>query len=109
MPAVTDPHQLYQVITLAADNSWMFESPVAHILDGGYTPLSSVSIFLKDLGIVRDAARARKFPLPLAAAAHQLYLYTAATGLPAEDDSGVVKYYSNLAGLEPPGRKDPAP
>ena len=102
--AGADPEQLYEVITNAAGNSWMFENRVPHILAGDYTPLSAVNIFVKDLGIVLDAARQMKFPLPLAAAAHQLYLSTAAMGLGAEDDSAVVKYYAALAGLELPAR-----
>ncbi len=78
-----------------------------HILDGDYTPLSAVNIFVKDLGIVLDAARKLQFPLPLAASAHQLYLATAAMGHGAEDDSAVVKYYAALSGLElPAGQKD---
>ncbi|WP_372658344.1 L-threonate dehydrogenase [Hydrogenophaga sp.] len=100
--AGADPHQLYEVICNAAGNSWMFENRVPHILDGDYTPLSAVNIFVKDLGIVLDAARHLKFPLPLAAAAHQVYLSTAAMGLGAEDDAAVVKYYAALAGLELP-------
>jgi L-threonate 2-dehydrogenase len=104
--AGADPEQLYEVIRNAAGNSWMFENRVPHILAGDYTPLSAVNIFVKDLGIVLDAARQLKFPLPLAAAAHQLYLSTAAMGLGAEDDSAVVKYYAALAGLELPARAE---
>ena len=63
---------------------------------------------MKDLGIVLDAARQLKFPLPLAAAAHQLYLATAAMGLGAEDDSAVVKYYAALAGLVLPEQGEAA-
>ena len=44
-----------------------------HVLSGDYTPLSAVDIFVKDLGLVLDTARASKFPLPLAAAAHQMF------------------------------------
>ena len=106
--AGADPRQLYEVICNSAGMSWMFENRVPHILDGDYTPLSAVNIFVKDLGIVLDAARALKFPLPLAAAAHQLYLSTAAMGLGGEDDSAVVKYYAQLAGLELPPAKDAA-
>ena len=106
--AGADPQQLFDVITNAAGNSWMFENRVPHILDGDYTPLSSVNIFVKDLGIVLDAAHALKFPLPLAAAAHQLYLSTAAMGLGGEDDSAVIKYYAALAGLALPAAKDTA-
>jgi L-threonate 2-dehydrogenase len=102
MRAGADPRQLYEVICHSAGMSWMFENRVPHILDGDYTPLSAVNIFVKDLGIVLDAARQLKFPLPLAAAAHQLYLATAAMGHGAEDDSAVVKYYAALAGLDLP-------
>ncbi len=106
--AGADPRQLYEVICNSAGMSWMFENRVPHILDGDYTPLSAVNIFVKDLGIVLDAARALKFPLPLAATAHQLYLSTAAMGLGGEDDSAVVKYYAQLAGLELPTAKEAA-
>lgn len=109
MRAGAEPRQLYEVICNSAGMSWMFENRVPHILDGDYTPLSAVNIFVKDLGIVLDAARQLKFPLPLAAAAHQLYLSTAAMGLGGEDDSAVVKYYAQLAGIElPEQQKDAA-
>ena len=105
MRAGADPRQLYEVICNSAGMSWMFQNRVPHILDGDYTPLSAVNIFVKDLGIVLDAARKLAFPLPLAASAHQLYLATAAMGLGGEDDSAVVKYYAELAGLSLPGQE----
>mgnify|MGYP000946483180 FL=1 len=105
--AGADPHQLYEVICNSAGNSWMFQNRMQHVLDGDYTPLSAVNIFIKDLGIVLDAARALKFPLPLAAQAHQLYLATAAAGHGDEDDSAVVKHYAALAGLTLPPSKEP--
>jgi len=100
--AGADAGQLYEVICNSAGSSWMFQNRVPHILEGDYTPLSAVNIFVKDLGIVLDAARKLAFPLPLAAAAHQLYLATAAAGHGAEDDSAVIKFYAELAGLELP-------
>lgn len=102
MRAGADPAALYEVICNSAGMSWMFQNRVPHILEGDYTPLSSVNIFVKDLGIVLDAARKLAFPLPLAAAAHQLYLATAAAGHGNEDDAAVVKFYAALAGLELP-------
>lgn len=102
MRAGADPRTLYDVICNSAGMSWMFQNRVPHILDGDYTPLSAVNIFVKDLGIVLDAARKLAFPLPLAAAAHQLYLATAAAGHGNEDDSAVIKFYASLAGLELP-------
>lgn len=108
MRAGADPQQLYDVICNSAGMSWMFQNRVPHILDGDYTPLSAVNIFVKDLGIVLDAARQLAFPLPLAAAAHQLYLATAAAGHGAEDDSAVIKFYASLAGIELPAAKGQA-
>jgi 3-hydroxyisobutyrate dehydrogenase len=100
--AGADPRALYEVICNSAGMSWMFQNRVPHILDGDYAPLSAVNIFIKDLGIVLDAARKLSFPLPLAATAHQLYLATAAAGHGAEDDSAVIKFYAELAGIELP-------
>ena len=107
MRAGADPQALYDVISHSAGSSWMFNNRVPHILAGDYRPLSAVNIFIKDLGIVLDAARAMAFPLPLAAAAHQLYLATAAAGHGGEDDSAVIKFYAALAGLELPAAKEP--
>ncbi|MDI3406268.1 NAD(P)-dependent oxidoreductase [Streptomyces sp. B-S-A6] len=93
---------LYEVITHSAGNSWMFENRMAHVLAGDYTPLSAVDIFVKDLGLVLDAARPEKFPLPLAATAHQMFLQASASGLGGEDDSAVIKTFP---GIELPGQK----
>ena len=102
MRAGADPKSLYDVICNSAGMSWMFQNRVPHILEGDYTPLSTVNIFVKDLGIVLDAARKMTFPLPLAAAAHQLYLASSAAGRGMEDDSAVIKFYADLAGIELP-------
>src|SRR3546814_4301609 len=75
-----DPATLYDVITHSAGNSWMFENRVPHILAGDYTPLSAVDIFVKDLGLVLDTGRHSKFPLPLSAAAHQMFMMASTAG-----------------------------
>ena len=107
MRAGADPKALYEVICNSAGMSWMFQNRVPHILAGDYTPQSSVNIFVKDLGIVLDTARKLQFPLPLAAAAHQLYLAAAAAGHGAEDDSAVIKFYAELAGIALPKAVEP--
>ncbi|WP_119353726.1 L-threonate dehydrogenase [Azohydromonas sediminis] len=100
--AGAEPRALYEVICNSAGMSWMFQNRVPHILDGDYTPLSAVNIFVKDLGIVLDAARKLTFPLPLASAAHQMYLATAALGHGGDDDASVIKMFAALAGIELP-------
>ena len=98
--AGADPQQLYEVISNSAGASWMFQNRVPHMLAGDFTPLSAVEIFVKDLGIVLESGQEIRFPLPLAAAAHQLYLMAAAAGLGREDDSAVVKIFERLADVE---------
>ncbi|MEM5277679.1 L-threonate dehydrogenase [Cupriavidus taiwanensis] len=98
-----DPDALYDVITHSAGNSWMFENRVPHILKGDYTPLSAVDIFVKDLGMVLDTARTSKFPLPLSAAAHQMFMMASTAGHGGEDDSAVIKIFP---GIELPGQAE---
>jgi 3-hydroxyisobutyrate dehydrogenase len=97
-----DPAALYEVISNSAGNSWMFENRVPHILAGDYTPLSAVDIFVKDLGLVLDTARRSKFPLPLSAAAHQMFMMASTAGHGGEDDSAVIKIFP---GIELPAAK----
>jgi putative dehydrogenase len=97
-----DPAALYEVITHSAGNSWMFENRMAHVLAGDYTPLSAVDIFVKDLGLVLDLARASKFPLPLSSTAHQMFMQASTAGFAKEDDSAVIKIFP---GIELPAAK----
>nr|WP_139169745.1 L-threonate dehydrogenase [Chitinasiproducens palmae] len=91
-----DPAALYEVITHSAGNSWMFENRVPHILKGDYTPLSAVDIFVKDLGLVLDTARGSRFPLPLSAAAHQMFMMASTAGHGGEDDAAVIKIFPGV-------------
>jgi 3-hydroxyisobutyrate dehydrogenase-like beta-hydroxyacid dehydrogenase len=100
--AGADPQAVYDVICGSAGASWMFQNRVPHILAGDYTPLSAVSIFVKDLGIVLDTARRMSLPLPLSATAHQMFLQAAGAGHGGEDDSAVVKIFP---GVTLPGPK----
>lgn len=102
--AGADAQTLFEVICGSAGSSWMFRNRVPHILARDFTPLSAVEIFVKDPGIVLDAGRTLRFPLPLAAAAHQQFLAAAAAGLGREDDSAVVEVHERLAGIEVAGR-----
>ena len=91
-----DSNALYEVITHSAGNSWMFENRMAHVLAANYEPLSAVDIFVKDLGIVLDMARASKFPLPLSSTAHQMFMQASTAGFAKEDDSAVIKIFPGI-------------
>jgi 3-hydroxyisobutyrate dehydrogenase len=103
-----DAAALYDVITHSAGNSWMFENRMAHVLAGDYAPLSAVDIFVKDLGLVLDTARASKFPLPLASTAHQMFMQASSAGHGGEDDSAVIKIFPGITLPAPPeGERQP--
>ena len=105
--AGADPRTLFDVISTSAGNSWMFQNRVPHILAGDDTPQSAVNIFVKDLGIVLDQARALTFPLPMTSAAHQLFLAAAAAGHGGKDDAFVIRVWEALAGIALPEREAP--
>ncbi len=100
--AGADPQVLYDVISSSAGSSWMWQNRMPHVLAGDDTPLSAVNIFVKDLGIVLDQARGLTFPLPMASAAHQLFLAAAANGQGMRDDAFVIRVWQALAGIALP-------
>jgi putative dehydrogenase len=55
-----------------------------------------VDIFVKDLGLVLDTARRTKFPPPLSAVAHQMFMVASAAGRGGEDDSAVIKIFPGI-------------
>jgi 3-hydroxyisobutyrate dehydrogenase-like beta-hydroxyacid dehydrogenase len=96
------PQQLYDIVTTAAGNSWMFENRMAHVLTGDETPTSAVDIFVKDLGLVTDLARQASFPAPMAAQAMQLFIAASAQGHGGKDDAFVIRAYQALTGIKLP-------
>ncbi|SUE42599.1 L-threonate dehydrogenase [Roseomonas gilardii] len=91
---------MYEVVTNAAGNSWMFENRMKHVVDGDYTPHSAVDIFVKDLRLVTETALSLGFPLPLASTAYTMFANASNAGHGREDDAAVIKTF---AGIELPG------
>lgn len=94
---------MYDVVTHAAGNSWMFENRMQHVVDGDYAPKSAVDIFVKDLGLVADTAKELHFPLPLASTAFNMFTAASNAGFGKEDDSAVIKIF---AGIDLPQKKE---
>ncbi|THA00204.1 L-threonate dehydrogenase [Rodentibacter pneumotropicus] len=87
---------MYDVVTNAAGNSWMFENRMKHVVEGDYSPLSMVDIFVKDLGLVNDTAKSLRFPLHLAGTAYSMFTEASNAGYGKEDDSAVIKIFSGI-------------
>ncbi|WP_429046903.1 L-threonate dehydrogenase [Aeromonas veronii] len=87
---------MYDVVTHSAGNSWMFENRMARVLTGDYQARSAVDIFVKDLNLVADTAKALNFPLPLASTALNMFLTASNAGHGKEDDSAVIKTFNGI-------------
>jgi 3-hydroxyisobutyrate dehydrogenase-like beta-hydroxyacid dehydrogenase len=107
--AGADPRQLYDVVTSAAGNSWMFENRMARVLTGDDAPRSAVDIFVKDLGLVTEMARALDHPVPLASQAQQLFTAASAMGHGRADDGFVIRVWAALTGIRLPSPLAPFP
>jgi len=97
------PEKFVEVISKCAGTSWMLENRAPHIVEGDYTPHSSVNIWPKDLGIVLDIARSAGFEAPISQAAFDRFKQAADMGLGGEDDAAVAKVYARRAGITLPG------
>lgn len=102
-----DADQIMQVIPACAGSSWMFENRGPYITDGDYRPHSAIDIFVKDLGIVTDAASGAKLDLPVSQAALERYRAASAEGMGREGDIALIKLYAAQSGIDlPPKRYD---
>ncbi|MFM9445637.1 NAD(P)-dependent oxidoreductase [Streptomyces acidiscabies] len=94
-----DPATVVESLSQGAAGSFMFADRgprMVQLYDGSGEPevRSRLDIFVKDMGIVTGVARDAHVPVPLAAAAEQLYLLGEQAGLGARDDSTVVTVLS---------------
>ena len=89
---------LLEIMSGSAASSWMLKDRGPRMLSADPEVASAVDIFVKDLGIVLDAGRDTKAALPLAAAAHQMFLAASGRGDGAADDSQVIRSYFTLNG-----------
>ena len=93
-----DPAKVLEVLNVSAGGSWMIANRGPRMLTEGVQASSAVDIFVKDLGIVLDAARASRFPVPVSAAALQVFLGASGAGFGKHDDSQATRFYEKLGG-----------
>lgn len=94
------PDMFLKILGSSAAASWMLNNRGPRMAQAEPDVSSAVDIFVKDLGIVLDAGRASKAALPLAAAAHQMFLAASGNGFGAMDDSQVVRMFRLLNGMD---------
>jgi 3-hydroxyisobutyrate dehydrogenase len=89
-----DPAQVLPLVESGAAGSWMLSDRGPRMLQGTDVEVtSSIGIFVKDSGLVADAARTASAATPLLDLARDRYLAAADAGLAARDDSRVIETY----------------
>ncbi|MFC3631118.1 NAD(P)-dependent oxidoreductase [Paracoccus angustae] len=97
--AGVDGATLLEIVGGSAASSWMLRDRGPRMLQDDPPVTSAVDIFVKDLGIALAAGRGAAMALPLAAAAHQMFLAESGRGNGGADDSQVIAAYLRLNGI----------
>ncbi len=94
-----DLDMLLQIMGGSAASSWMLQNRGPRMLESDPEVKSAVDIFVKDLGIVLQTGHDIRAGLPIAAAAHQMYLAASGRGDGKADDSQVIQTYRAMNGV----------
>ena len=79
--------------------SWMFEHRLPRMLHPEFQPLASaLTIILKDTSIITSEARRIAFPTPMTTAAEQVYFAGLGRGYGPDDDSSLIRLYTEGKG-----------
>ncbi|MGB4137516.1 MAG: NAD(P)-dependent oxidoreductase [Microbacterium sp.] len=92
-----DPAFILDVVGKGAAASFMLGDRGPRMLQDDAPVLSQIGIFVKDSGLVADAAAEAGIELPLLAAARERYLLAEEQGLRTHDDSSVIETYRTEA------------
>lgn len=93
-----DPAQVLPLVESGAAGSWMLSDRGPRMLESGDVEVTSqIGIFVKDSGLVFDAARAAGSETPLLDASRDRYLAAEQAGLGTSDDSRVIETYRPAA------------
>jgi 3-hydroxyisobutyrate dehydrogenase len=85
-----DAAATWEVLRTGAAASFMLDDRGERMVHGTDQVKSALDIFVKDMGLVLDAARENSYPAPLASVAEQLYLTGRRAGLGRRDDSSMI-------------------
>ncbi|NKQ51730.1 NAD(P)-dependent oxidoreductase [Amycolatopsis sp. K13G38] len=89
-----DQHRVLSLVEQGAGGSWMLSDRGPRMLQGTDVEVTStIGIFVKDSGLVADAARASGADTPLLDLARRRYRQAADAGLATRDDSRVIETY----------------
>jgi 3-hydroxyisobutyrate dehydrogenase/putative dehydrogenase len=86
-----DATATWEVLRAGAAASFMLDDRGERMVHRSDQVKSALDIFVKDMGLVLDAARENSYPAPLASTAEQLFLAGRRAGMGRLDDSSVIE------------------
>lgn len=98
--AGVDPEIMRQVIAVSSGNSTLFEARVADfVLADSYAPGFMLDLMKKDMGLAVELGRAMDVPMPIGAAAYQMYAMASRLGAGQLDFAAVCRAAEHAAGV----------
>jgi len=94
-----DPKTVLEVIGTSFGGSTMMTRNVPRFISRDFGPATSVTLLLKDLGLIHDEAKAANVPLLLGAVAEQRFLEARARGMGENDMASLVRLWEEAAGV----------
>jgi 3-hydroxyisobutyrate dehydrogenase-like beta-hydroxyacid dehydrogenase len=94
-----DPRVVQELLGTSYGGSTMMQRHMPRFIARDFAPASPIALILKDLGLVRDEARAAGVPLLMGGLAEQRFREASARGLGAEDMAALVKLWEEAAGV----------
>ncbi len=105
MKAGLDPRQIFELITVGAGNSRVFELRGPMMAENRYDGANvsmKVSVWQKDMSVIGDFARRVGCPTPLFSATESIYASALSTGHAADDTASVCAVLEAMAGIRRP-------
>lgn len=93
------PWLIYDIISNAAGNSWVFKNHVPELLKGNDIKHHFLDPLVQNLGIIMDMAKALSFPLPLLAVAHQQLIFGTSHNHRVDDNVPLIKVWEKIVGV----------
>src|SRR2546425_327585 len=94
-----DPRVVLEVIGTSFGGSTMLTRNVPRFISRDFGPATSITLLLKDLGLIHDEAKAANVPLLLGAVAEQRFLEARARGMGENDMASLVRLWEEAAGV----------
>ncbi|KAK4778790.1 hypothetical protein SAY86_006318 [Trapa natans] len=94
------PWIIYDIISNAAGNSWVFKNHVPLLLRGFHTKQNFLYPLIQNLGTIIDVAKMHTFPLPMFAVAHQQLVLAYSHQDEVDGDLPVIKIWERVFGAE---------